>query len=48
MKVIRHNISILDQEIKGNLRRNWKYKELERKYRIRQKRIRIVYEELKQ
>ena len=48
VKVIRCNNSILDQTIKGNLRRSWKYKELERKYRIRQKGIRVVYEELKQ
>ena len=43
IKLLRRNISILDQKMRGKLRRNWKFKELEKKYRIRKKGVRLLY-----
>ena len=48
IKLLRRSISILDQKMRGKLRRIWKFKELEKKYRIRKKGVRVVFEELKQ
>lgn len=48
IKLLRRNISVLDQKMRGKLQRNWKFKELEKKYRIRKKGVRVVFEELKQ
>jgi hypothetical protein len=45
---LRRSISVLDQKATGKLKREWKYKALDRKYGIRQKGLCIVLEELKQ
>ena len=45
---LRGNISVLDQKLKGTLKKEWKYKELERKFGIKKKGLRVVLEELKQ
>ena len=46
--ILRRNISILDQKLKGGLRKEWKYRELVKKFGIRRKGLKVVLEELKQ
>ena len=48
IKALRRNISILDQKVKGALKKEWKYRDLVRKLGIKKKGVKVVMEELKQ
>ncbi|XP_063598714.1 uncharacterized protein LOC134775182 [Penaeus indicus] len=48
IKEIRKHINILERKERGDLKRMEKYKQLEQKYRIKRKGLKVVLEELKQ